>query len=185
MLHCPRQDTIELSSGASHMFTDGSSMEDSDLPVPGLDSSATLKPHNEYQHITGSFTETMNQFRSHSLPMYFSKRCKACNKPQLYAKTHLPHFTWNDSNVTESCVTCQCLIQRSTVSDDRSYLHPPSNTHYAKETSHKHIETVSHENDGSRHGYLKDKVDPLSFKRKRQVWKKMRPVYILKSMYSE
>ncbi len=168
LLCCPNQDPIEISGATSVIFADGPSKEDSKLPVSGLDSYS----QNEYQQMNSCFTETLNQFRSHSLPMYFSKRCKVCNKPQLYAKTHLPHFTWTENNVTDNVVTCRCLTQRSTAIDDRSCPHPLPNTHYAQEISNKHIDTVPLEDGESRHSYLRDKVDPPNFKRKRQVHQK-------------
>ena len=101
-------------------------------------------------------SDMLHQFKSNSLPMYFSKRCKLCNKP-LTNKAHLPKYP-HVPNVTQFC-TCATLAHSAA-----SRAHPPNRYNHPM----KPPSDVSTE-EPVKSSYQRDKVDPLEYKHKREV----------------
>ena len=102
-------------------------------------------------------SDVLQQFKSNSLPMYFSKRCKLCNKPQTN-KAHLPKYL----HVPNASLYCTCATHAHQVA---SRAHPPNrNSHAVKPPP-----DVSIEEPVNKSSYQRDKVDPLEYKHKKQV----------------
>ncbi len=143
----PAQENI--SSAITTQTVEGTSVCITEIPPP--DSITTELP--SFIRPTIEVTTDLNQFKSNSLPMYYGKRCKVCNKPTY--RPHLPHC---DVTIQEGMAVvpglglCQC---KSNISCTK--VTPDAANTQSTETK-SHLDNKDH-----------DKIDPIEFRKRTEV----------------
>ncbi len=109
--------------------------------------------------MTTATTDSLNHYKSNSLPMYFSKRCRQCNKPQT---THLPNRNQNEPHAQEGC-SCTELTSATV-----SYHHNCSAAVQQPKPPSSEVDSFGSEEPISTL-YERDRIEPSEYKEKRQV----------------
>ena len=170
---CSNQERSENNAGNANAgaFSPDTSFDDHDVMQKIAESShMTSTQHHDVSLDDANVAMTTNnidvlaQFKSNSLPMYFSRRCKLCNKPQTN-KAHLPKYP----HVPNMSQYCMCGVQNN--APPSRAAHQPPNCHMLNNSYNHPVKPPPDgpTDDPINSSYPRDKVDALEYKQKRQV----------------